>query len=124
VGQPPAVAAWAGHAFACSAHREKATCSNGHIIHVPDLNRRVLDGLKARLLVPGALAEFVAEYHRERTRLAGEATSQRAELCRHIGSLGKEIANIVDAIAEGWAPFRRVASSRASRSSANTRGAA
>lgn len=70
----------------------EGTCSNGHVIRVPELERRLLDELKALLLARGVLPQAVAEYHRERKRLAGEATSRRAELERRIATLNNEIA--------------------------------
>ena len=55
--------------LACTAHRERGTCTNNRTVRVPDLERRVLEGIKQRLLAPDAVAEFLAEYHAERKRL-------------------------------------------------------
>ena len=51
--------------YGCAAHREKGTCSNASQISVDQLERRVLAGIKKRLMDPDLLAEFVSEFHSE-----------------------------------------------------------
>jgi site-specific DNA recombinase len=55
------------------------------------------------LLAPDAVAEFLAEYHAERKRLATNAQRQRRETDKRLLVVERQIKNIVDAIAEGMA---------------------
>ncbi|MCO6179279.1 recombinase family protein, partial [Ciceribacter sp. RN22] len=55
--------------LSCAAHREKGTCDNNRTIRMPDLEQRVLGGIKRRLLAPEAIAEFLSEYQAEQKRL-------------------------------------------------------
>ena len=49
--------------------RNKGTCSNRALIKRTDMEARVLDGLKTKLLDPTMLAAFVAEYQKEWNKL-------------------------------------------------------
>ncbi len=89
--------------LACATRREKGTCTNGHTIRVPELEKRALDGPKAKLLSPARVEEFARVYAEERKRLAATSSSRRAEMERRLARLDREIGNIVDAIAEGIA---------------------
>lgn len=89
--------------LACTAHRERGTCSNNRTVRVPDLERRVLEGIKQRLLAPDAVAEFLAEYHAERKRLNAKMRHDRQQIGTRLANLERQIANIIDAIADGVA---------------------
>lgn len=89
--------------LACTAHRERGTCENNRTVRVPDLERRVLEGIKQRLLAPDAVAEFLAEYHAERKRLNAKMRHDRQQIGKRLANLERQIANIIDAIADGVA---------------------
>ena len=89
--------------LACAAHREKGTCTNNRTIRVSELERRVLDGIKRRLLAPEAIAECLAEYHAERRRLMAKARQERQQIDKRLGAIDSQIRNIIDAIADGIA---------------------
>ena len=89
--------------LACAAHREKGTCSNGRTIRAPDLERRVLDGIRSRLLSPDAVATFVREYHAERKRLGAASVRRRDQIAQQLAGIDKQIGHLVDTIAEGLA---------------------
>lgn len=89
--------------LACAAHREKGTCDNGRTIRVPDLERRVLEGIKQRLLAPDAIADCLAEYHAERKRLTAKVRQERQQIEKRLGAIERQINNIIDAIADGVA---------------------
>ncbi len=86
--------------LACAAHREKGTCTNNRTIRVSELERRVLDGIKRRLLAPEAIAECLAEYHAERRRLMAKARQERQQIDKRLGAIDRQIRNIIDAIAD------------------------
>jgi site-specific DNA recombinase len=87
----------------CSNHHESATCGNGARIAVTVLERRVLDGIKAKLLSPEAIRDATAAYHAERNRLAAGAGEQRRTLERRIAQLSREIKRGVEAVFDGTA---------------------
>jgi site-specific DNA recombinase len=89
--------------LACSAHREQGTCDNGRTVRIAALERRALEGIRTRLLAPDAVAAFVQEYHAERRRLAADRHRRRETDAAQLAELDRQIANIVDAIAEGVA---------------------
>ncbi len=89
--------------LACTAHRERGTCTNNRTIRVADLERRVLEGIKQRLLAPDAVAEFLTEYHTERKRLNAKMRHDRQQIGKRLALLERQIANIIDAIADGVA---------------------
>jgi hypothetical protein len=49
----------------CATHRSKGTCSNGHKVRREELERRVLDGLRERLLAPELVEEFARAFQEE-----------------------------------------------------------
>ena len=89
--------------LACSTHREKSTCGNNRTIRIGELEDRVIDGLRGRLLSPEKIANLVREYSDERAKLHAEDRRQRGELARRIGQLGQRIRRLVEAIADGTA---------------------
>ncbi|MER9864065.1 recombinase family protein [Mesorhizobium sp. M0185] len=89
--------------LACAAHREKGTCTNNRTIRVGELEKRVLAGIQRRLLAPDAIAGFLAEYHAEHKRLNAMNRERQREVERRHAGIDRQIANIVDAIADGVA---------------------
>jgi site-specific DNA recombinase len=89
--------------LACATHREKGTCTNNRTIRVGELERRVIDGLRGRLLAPEPITRLVREYSAERTKLHEADRRQRGELARRINQLGPRIRRLVEAIADGTA---------------------
>ncbi len=64
--------------YGCATHRAKGTCGNHHRIRREELERRVLDGLKHRLLAPELVEQFARDFQEEVNRLAAEQTQRRA----------------------------------------------
>ena len=89
--------------LACVGHREKGTCENGRTIRIRELERRVLEGLRQRLLAPESIAQFVTEYSTERARLHTADRHNRYEISRKISQAKQRIERLVDAIADGLA---------------------
>lgn len=87
--------------YGCSAARNRGTCENRALIHREEVERRILDALKDKLLHPDLVAEFVAEYQREWNRLKATQTSERAATEHELKTLTPKIDQIVEAIAEG-----------------------
>ncbi len=89
--------------LACSRHREQGTCANGRTIARVALERRVLEGLKAKLLSPAAVRAALETYHAERQRLAGDRATRRRALGRQLARIKAEIEKLVDRICAGTA---------------------
>ena len=87
----------------CVAHREKGTCSNNRTITLVALERRVLGGLKERLLAPEVFAEFAKEYSAELRRIRAGHSEQRTMVEHQLTNTSRRIDRIVDAIADGTA---------------------
>jgi site-specific DNA recombinase len=89
------------HEYGCGRHRSKGTCSNGHRVRRKTLERRVLNGLKHRLLAPEMVKEFARAYQEETNRLAVEITQRRAGDEGRLEAVRHKIACMLRAIEDG-----------------------
>jgi len=90
-----------GTSYGCSTARNKGTCANRRTIKRRELEAMVLEGLKAQLMAPEAVKEFVAEFHREINRVNAEQRAQ-ADRARHdIDKVEREIQALVEAVKRG-----------------------
>ena len=87
--------------WACSAHREKGTCDNGTTVMIDDLERRVLEGLRERLLAPDVVAEFVRAYREGANARKVGAARRTAGIRRRLKDITEEIERLVDTICAG-----------------------
>jgi site-specific DNA recombinase len=87
--------------YGCATHRSKGTCSNDRRIRRADLERRVLDGLKHRLLAPELVEEFARAYQEEVNRLAAEKARTRTEDEGRLEAVRRKIASLIRAIEDG-----------------------
>lgn len=72
-------------------------------MRVGDLESRVLEGLKRRLLEPDAIADFLTAYRAERKRIGLQAGGDRQQIERRLAVVERQIGNFVGAIADGVA---------------------
>jgi hypothetical protein len=89
------------HDYGCSAHRSKGTCSNQGRIRREELERRVLDGLKDRLLAPELVEQFARDFQEEVNRQAAELNQGRAQDEGRLEAVGRKIASMIRAIEDG-----------------------
>ena len=87
--------------YACSNARNRGTCSNHHSIRRDELEARVLDGLRTKLMHPDLVKEFIDEFHREFNRLAAERDHARNRAQRDLERTTREIGRIIQAIKDG-----------------------
>ena len=87
--------------YGCATARNKGTCSNRSLIKRTDVEARVLDGLKTKLLNPTMLAAFVAEFQKEWNKLQSETVSDRGKFQSELNGITKQIDNILEAISNG-----------------------
>ncbi len=87
--------------YACSAARNKGTCSNHRTISRIVLEEQVLAGLHDRLMAPDLIGKFIAEFQREIARERSDALAARAGLEKRHAQVRRQIARIVTAVTDG-----------------------
>lgn len=90
-----------GEWCACSAYKAKRTCNQSRMIKMSEVEQRVLDALKTRLLEPDAVAAFVESYRAERDRLAKAHARDRRAIEREIAATDRKLGHIMTAIEDG-----------------------
>ena len=89
------------HDYGCSAHRAKGTCANHGRIRRDELERRVLDGLKDRLLAPELVEQFARDFQEEVNRQAAELNQSRAQDQGRLEAVRRKIGSMIRAIEDG-----------------------
>lgn len=92
--------------FACSNRISKGTCSNSRTIRQEELEDRVLSGLKDRMMAPEIAAEAMRAYAEETNSLNRERRSNGDTWQAELAKVEKQIAQIVEAIADGMYHLR------------------
>jgi site-specific DNA recombinase len=87
--------------YGCATRRSKGTCSNTFAIGRADIEERVVNGLRERMMAPELVAAFVDEFNAELRRLAGNAEAERNGARRVLANVERKIAGIVRAIEDG-----------------------
>ena len=89
--------------YGCAAARNKgdAICSNRATIQREELEARVLDGLREKLLHPDLITTFVEEYRKAFNAAAGDRCSARDHAKRELKRIEKKITGILSAIEDG-----------------------
>jgi len=87
--------------YGCATHRAKGTCSNNRTVRRQEIEARVLDGLKHRLMAPEPFREFAKAFHDELNRAAAETERQRAQLAHDLAAVERRIEGMLRAIEDG-----------------------
>jgi DNA invertase Pin-like site-specific DNA recombinase len=87
--------------YGCANARNRGTCDNRKTIARTDVETRILSGLRARLMHPDLVREFIAEYQRATRESSVQAQQSRQHHSKRLATVAKEIENIVTAIAQG-----------------------
>lgn len=92
-----------GARYACSAARERgpAVCTNRKVISADALERRVLEGVRTRLLSPAAIAEAVRAFHEEAEADRRRVTAERGPIERELAEIGRRLDRVQSAYVEG-----------------------
>lgn len=80
-----------GNKYACSAARERGTCSNKKIIAAPTVEARVLDGGRDKLLSPQAMAAAVDQLCEESQSRRRETLAARAPMERELAEIARKL---------------------------------
>ncbi len=87
--------------YGCAGRRSKGTCTNELTVARSELEARVLDGLKSRLMAPDLVQTFVDEYRKEATRLAGDRAKERRGLESRLAKAKRQTNGIIRSIEDG-----------------------
>jgi hypothetical protein len=87
--------------YGCAVHRSRGTCGIDRTVGRLEIERRVLNGLKHRLLAPELFEAFARAYQAEANRLAQTAVAARAGLEGRLAAVERKIAGLVRAIKDG-----------------------
>ena len=87
--------------YGCARRGRQGTCSNSRGIQRHALERRILAGLKASLVTPDLIAEFIREYQAEWNRLQTQRRASAGQRDRQLADVRRRIAALVDAIERG-----------------------
>lgn len=85
----------------CSAAKEAGTCNHSRKYPVEIIEQAVVDGLRAQLANPAAIAIFVEEYVAERRRLAAEAINNRSRIEADLAKKKGEVNRLIDMAMRG-----------------------
>jgi site-specific DNA recombinase len=90
-----------GERYACANHVNRGTCSNPRAISRKEIERRVLTGIKEKLVAPDLVAVFVREFTEEWNRLAEASRQTRTALESELSKIERRIAQVMAAIEQG-----------------------
>jgi site-specific DNA recombinase len=85
----------------CSRMKEAATCGNRRVHYVDEIERIVVDGLRAELGTRDAVAYYVECYNAERRRLAAGDIAARGTLENQLADIERKIDRAVKAVIDG-----------------------
>ncbi|WP_209882469.1 recombinase family protein [Azospirillum soli] len=87
--------------YGCAGHRSKGTCGNDRTISRMNIERRVLSGLKERLLAPELIQDFIDGFRAEWEAAQTNREASRRHRERELASVERKIAGILKAIEDG-----------------------
>jgi len=92
----------------CTRMKESGTCENRDTYVLGEVEKTVLDGLKANLRDPALIAAYVESYNDERKRLAAGIIAGRDRLERQLARAKREFERLLDSYAKGFAEEHEV----------------
>jgi site-specific DNA recombinase len=87
--------------YACGTRKQKGTCDNARTISRREIEARVLEGLKERLLAPELVAEFMKAMQHELAALRRERKANNAKRMRKLTEIDRKISGMMRAIEDG-----------------------
>ena len=87
--------------YGCATRRSKGICSNALLIRRNEIEARVLDGLKERMMAPELVAAFIDEFNLELRRLTSNAEAECLAAHHTLADVDRKIAGILKAIEDG-----------------------
>lgn len=87
--------------YACAGYRERGTCENRRAIKRAEIESRVLEGLKERLVAPELVEDFIGTVRSELNRRNRELTATYESSRHELTETNRKIASILAAIEDG-----------------------
>ena len=87
--------------YGCATRKQKGTCDNARTIGRQEIEARVLEGLKERLLAPDLVAEFMKAMQDELVALRRERKANDAKRARKLADIDRKISGMMRAIEDG-----------------------
>ena len=88
--------------LACGGARKRGTCSNSASIRRSQLEAAVIEALRANLMDPDDVHDFVKEFTAEWNRLAAESNAGRAHDQSRLSTIQRKIDKIIEAVMDGF----------------------
>jgi hypothetical protein len=80
--------------YICSAHRERGTCRNNKIIAARTIEHRVLEGVRAKLLSPDAIAQAICDFRDSVEAERREALARRLPMEREVQEIERKLSRV------------------------------
>ena len=87
--------------YGCATRKQKGTCDNTRTITRQEIEARVLEGLKERLLAPALVAEFVRGFQEEVEAIRRERHAGIAQRAKKRAEVERKISGLMRAIEDG-----------------------
>jgi site-specific DNA recombinase len=87
--------------YGCATRRGKGTCTNTNTITRQNLERRVLSGLKHRMLTPALAAEFTNAFAQEAAARHNESTGDQDRLAKDLADVQRRLEGVLRAVEAG-----------------------
>jgi DNA invertase Pin-like site-specific DNA recombinase len=87
--------------YGCAGRRSKGICDKGRTIARQEVEERILNGIRERLLTADLVAEFARAYQQEINRLASEASAQSSAVQSNLAATQRRIDAILRAVEDG-----------------------
>lgn len=88
---------WCG----CSAYKQRGTCTNKRMIKMDEIERRVFEALKSKLMAPDTVAAAIEAHRVEHDRLAKLHAKDRSAIEREIGEVKRRLSRLMESIETG-----------------------
>ena len=90
-----------GQRYACSAHRERGTCTNNKLIVAEKLERRVVEGIRQHLLAPDVIQHSIRTFHDEIVAEEQTKGQRRAAAEKELAEVKRRYDRLIDQVADG-----------------------
>ena len=87
--------------YGCANRKNRGSCHNSKTIKRQDIEKRVLSGLKHKLLEPKALSKFIDEYVSQLKKLEKASEFEQKGIRQELKKIDKRLSAILHAIEQG-----------------------
>ena len=85
-----------------NAARKRGTCTNNSSLRRSKLETMVIEALRASLMNPDDIQDFISTFTAEWNRLAAEINAERAQDKTRLATIERKIAKIIEAVMDGF----------------------